>query len=99
MVRDRQGRTVRITDSSMHHIVQGHPELDGHELAISTAIETATVRCRGRRNGREVHGREVHFAQGLGRAAWLAVVIQYDGMQGEVITATGSDGPRDDLRI
>ena len=75
----------------MLHVARRHPELDGCDLAIVTAVETAIVRCRG--NGQ---GHEVLYAPNLGPAAWLAVVVAYDGKRGNVITAFGSKkGPKE----
>jgi hypothetical protein len=74
----------------MYHVARRHPELDGCELAITTAIETALARCRGHQRDREVL-----YAPNLGPAAWLAVVVAYDGGVGKVVTAFGSKrGPR-----
>ena len=89
--KDRQGRVVLISSEAMRHIARGHPELDGCELAIATAIETAFARCRGRQRNREVL-----YAPNLGPTAWLAVVVAYDGQRGHVVTAFGSKaGPKE----
>lgn len=89
--RDRQGRIVRLTEKGMKHVARSHRELDGCEIAIATAIENAEFRCRSKRPGREVL-----YASNLGPARWLAVVVAYDGTQGEVITAYGSKkGPQE----
>lgn len=75
----------------MQHIARGHPEMEGCELAIVTAIENATERCRGRQPGREIL-----FAPNLGPAAWLAVVVAYADGRGEVVTAYGhAKGPKE----
>lgn len=88
--RDRWQRLVLLPADTMAHVARRHPELDGCELAIVTAIENASFRCRGR-----VKGREVLYAANLGPAAWLAVVVAYDKSgKGRVITAYGSSkGP------
>ena len=89
--RDAQGRVVLLSRTAMEHIGPPHPELDGCELAITTAVETALARCRGRQAGREVL-----YVPNLGPAAWLVVVVAYDGQRGEVITAYGSEkGPKE----
>ena len=89
--KDAQGRLVLLPQSAMDHVARRHPELDGCELAITTAVETALARCRGRQPGREVL-----YAPNLGPAAWLAVVVAYDGRVGKIITAFGSKrGPKD----
>jgi hypothetical protein len=89
--RDRQGRVVVLTETAMRHIERRHPELDGCELAIATAIETAFSRCRSKRSDREIL-----YAPNLGPVDWLAVVVAYDGPRGRVVTAHGSKrGPKD----
>lgn len=89
--RDAQGRVVLLAESAMVHVARRHPEMDGCELAILTAVETALARCRGKKTGREVL-----YAPNLGPAAWLVVVVAYDGLMGRIITAFGSKrGPRD----
>jgi hypothetical protein len=85
--RDRRGRMVYLSDEAMAHIEQSHPEMRGCELAITTAIENAMIRCVGRKQGRVVEGREKLFARALGPGEWLAVVVAYDGDVGHVITA------------
>jgi hypothetical protein len=88
--RDRWGRLVVLTQTAMDHIAERHPEMDGCELAITTAIETATFRCDARKAGREVL-----YAANLGPTAWLAVVVAYGEHGGVVITAYGSkQGPQ-----
>lgn len=79
----------------MHHIARRHPEMDGCELAITTAIESATDRCVGGQDGREIL-----YAPNLGPAKWLAVVVAYTQDRGEVITAYGhAKGPKEADRI
>jgi len=98
--RDRRGRMVYLGEEAMGHIERGHPEMRGCELAITTAIENAMIRCVGRRRGRVVEGREKLFARGLGPGNWLAVVVAYDGDVGHVITAhADKNGPREADRI
>ena len=76
--------------ATMRHIARRHPELDGCELAVTTAIENAAFRCRTK-----AEGRELLFAENLGPAAWLAVVVAYGPAGGHVITAYGSKrGPK-----
>ena len=72
----RQGRTVLLSEKAMGHIARRHPELDGCELAITIAVETATFRCRG-----NAPDREVLYAPSLGPGSWLAVVVAYEGVR------------------
>ncbi len=89
--RDKQGRTVVLRESAMRHITRRHPERDGCELAITTAVENAQFRSRGNQEGREVL-----YAPNLGPTAWMAVVVAYENHWGEVITAYASKrGPKE----
>lgn len=81
-VRDRLGRTVLLTQERMDHIVRRHRRLDGHELAIIRAVETADMRCEG-----NDPGTEELYAQNLGPARWLCVVVAYEGVGGRIRTA------------
>jgi hypothetical protein len=74
----------------MRHIARRHPELDGCELAVTTAVENASFRCRT-----QDPSREVLYAPGLGPAAWLVVVVAYGEAGGHVVTAYGNKrGPK-----
>jgi hypothetical protein len=89
--RDSLGRPVWLPERAMRHIARRHPEMDGCELAIVTAIENATERCEGRQPGREIL-----YAPNLGPARWLAVVVAYTAGCGEVVTAYGHPkGPKE----
>jgi hypothetical protein len=88
-VRDRAGRTVLLTEERVRHIVRRHPILDGHELAITRAVEDADTTCRG-----NMPDTEVHWRHDLGPAAWLAVVVAYDHQgRGIIRTAFPSRRP------
>jgi len=93
--RDPWGRVVHLREDAMRHIEKGHPELAGCDVAITTAVENAACRCRGKQRGREVL-----YAENLGPAEWIAIVVAFDRRVGEVITAYGSKrGPRSSDRI
>lgn len=78
---DRLGRIVVLEQDRWQHICK-HEELDGHELAVMRAVETAEKSKTG-----NFTGSEVLYGQNLGPARWLAVVVEYDGFYGRVITA------------
>lgn len=76
-MKDRWGRSVWLTEERWAHIVDGHPAMDGLDLAVKSAVEGADNRCDGKRKGVErLYGRN------LGPAKWLVVVVAY-----------GPDGP------
>lgn len=80
-VQDRLGRIVVLEPERWKHICK-HEQLNSHELAVMRAVETAEKTKPG-----NFSGSEVLFGQNLGPARWLAVVVEYDGFHGRVITA------------
>lgn len=81
--RDATGRTVYLREKWWAHILrQRAKDLEGREGALMRALERADVRWDG-----NSPGREVVCTEGLGPARWLAVVVEYDGPVGHVITA------------
>lgn len=79
-IQDRLGRTVVLERDRWEH-VREHEQLDGHELAVMRVVETAEKVRDGNFPGSKVlYGR-------FGPARWLAVVVEYDGLRGRVITA------------
>jgi hypothetical protein len=82
MCRDRRGRQIALTESRWDHIIRGHRALEQLEGAVKAAVETADIRRPG--NG---EGIEVLYGRNLGPAAWLAVVVAFDGLRGTILTA------------
>lgn len=62
--------------------IREHEQLDGHELAVLRAVERAECSKDG-----TCPGTRVVYGRGLGPARWLAVVVEYDGLMGRVVTA------------
>lgn len=80
---DGLGRTVVLTEERWAHILDGHgAQMDGLDLAVLRVVEDPEVKIKG-----NFEGAEVLYARGLGPAKWLAVVVFYSGLQGQVITA------------
>jgi hypothetical protein len=99
-MQDRQLRVVDLPEKTMRHIARRRPEMDGCEMAIKAAVESAVDRCQGRKNGVPVENREILFAPHLGDGPWLAVVVAYEGDHGTVVTAYADRrGPREADRI
>jgi hypothetical protein len=99
-MRDRQQRVVSLPESTMKHIARRRPEMDGCEMAIKAAVESAADRCYGKKEGERIENREILFAQNLGDGPWLAVVVAYEGDRGTVITAYADrNGPKEVDRI
>jgi hypothetical protein len=72
---------VVLEQERWEHVCK-HEQLDGHELAVMRAVETPDRSRDG-----NYPGSKVLYARGLGPARWLAVVVEYDGLLGRVITA------------
>lgn len=81
-MRDSAGRTVVLTEERWEHILDGHPIVDGHDLALETTVERCDVVCDGSRGAVRIYGRN------LGPSRWFVVVVAYasDGT-GKVLTA------------
>jgi sarcosine oxidase gamma subunit len=80
---DALGRLVVLTQERWEgHILVGHSDMEGLELAVMRAIENADRTRPGKRPGRQ----EL-YAQGLGPARWLVVVVDYSDTPAWVVTA------------
>lgn len=79
---DTRLRRVVLRQKARDHIVRQHRQLDGHEMAIMRAVETADIRCAG-----NYEGAEELYAENLGPARWLVVVVAYSGRFGSIVTA------------
>lgn len=80
--KDSLGRTVVLTQERWDHVLRGHRQMEGLELAVMRVVENPEMKLKG-----NYEGAEKLYAQGLGPAKWLAVVVAYSGLQGQVITA------------
>ena len=79
---DALGRTVILTQDRWEHILDGHPELDGLELAVMRVVDNADMDGEG-----NFPGARKLAKRGLGPSRWLVAVVKYDGAQGSVVTA------------
>lgn len=87
---DYWGRTVSVSEDSVAHIAERHPEIRPEDLPV--AIQRADKRSK--RNPRS--DRETLWKRDLGPARWFCVVVAYEGRIGRVKTAYGSSkGPRE----
>lgn len=79
-----------LSANRWQHILDGHPEMEGLELAVMRVVDNADMDGAGNFPGtRKLAKRDV------GPARWLVAIVQYDGPQGQVITAYPcSDEPR-----
>jgi len=86
---DPDGRRVILSEERWRHILRRHGELEVHRDRILEAIETPTLRTRGR-----TANEEWFFLEGAGPSRWLQVVVHYEENRGSVTTAFGRGRPR-----
>jgi hypothetical protein len=78
---DLRRRTIHVTQRSLDHIAEEHPELSQADVMLAIArADRRTRSLRGR-------GREMLWARKVGRWRNLVVVVAYSGTTGTVITA------------
>ena len=78
---DTRRRAVQVTQRSLDHIAEEHPEVRREDIML--AIACADRRTRSKRG----RGREMLWARNVGRWRYLVVVVAYSGTTGTVITA------------
>ena len=81
-VLEPNGRTVVLTEEAWQHIVSEHRELARYEQLI---METVSHPVDTDFDDRP--GRERYFTEGRGPSRFFCVVVQFDGDEGEVVTA------------
>ncbi len=84
-VYDPLGRCVRCTDEQWtEHVVDGHPEMNGHERHVAEAIERAHLIAK---SGQHLH-RNVYYAatQKSWRLseAYLRIVVEFEWKSGGI---------------
>lgn len=92
MLKDYQGRTVRLTDERLAHILE-HPEMADLEAALAeTLAQPARVML-----SRNDAGAELSYRFYLGTRVgdkWLCVVVKYSNDDAFVLTAYLTDQPK-----
>jgi hypothetical protein len=81
-IADRIGGSIVLEQERWEHICKRHRQLDGWEVAVMRAVENADKSKMGK-----TPNSRVIYAEGIGPARWLAVVVEYDGLDGRVVTA------------
>jgi len=89
LVRDCFGRSVRLTDERIAHIVQ-HPELVGMEEEIARILQAPTE-VRVSRSDNTVKLFYEYYAKTRVGGKWLCVVVKYPSPEGFVVTAYLTD--------
>lgn len=92
LLKDYQGRNVRLTDERLAHILE-HPELAGLEAALE---ETLRMPQWVIQSGTDPAA-ELSYRYYLGTRVgdkWLCVVVKYDANDAFVLTAYLTDKPK-----
>ena len=89
VIRDCFGRSVRLTDERIAHILQ-HPELAGMEEEISRVVQ-APVEVRISRSDETVQLFYEYYARMRVGGKWLCVVVKYPRDNAFVVTAYLTD--------
>jgi len=89
VIRDCFGRSVRLTDERLAHVLQ-HQELAGMEEAIIRALQTSTE-VRVSRSDETVQLFYEYYAKTRVGGKWLCVVVKYPADDAFVVTAYLTD--------
>jgi len=89
VIRDCFGRSVRLTDERMAHILQ-HPEMAGMEAAIAQALQSP-LEIRISRSDKTVQLFYEYHARTRVGGEWLCIVVKYPSADGFVVTAYLTD--------
>jgi hypothetical protein len=86
------GRTVRLTDERLAHILE-HPEMKGMEVEIERVLRQPQLVRRSRMDP-AVRLFYEFYAQTLVNGKWLCVVVKYGEADAFVVTAYLTDKPK-----
>lgn len=88
-IRDCFGRSVRLTDERMAHILQ-HPEMVGMEAEMTRVLQ-APAEVRVSRSDHTIELFYEYYAKTRVGGKWLCVVVKYAPDEGFVVTAYLTD--------
>lgn len=86
------GRTVRLTDERLAHILE-HPEMKGMEAEIERVLRQPQLVRRSRTDA-AVRLFYEFYAQTVVNGKWLCVVVKYGEDDAFVVTAYLTDKPK-----
>lgn len=89
VIRDCFGRSVRLTDERIAHILQ-HPEMVGMEAEIDRVLQ-APSEVRISRSDETVQLFYEYYVRTRVGGKWLCVVVKYPSADGFVVTAYLTD--------
>ena len=97
ILKDYQGRSVRLTDERLAHILE-HPEMANLESALAETLEHPTLVVQSRSD----LAAELSYRYYLGTRVgdkWLCVVVKYAPNDAFVVTAYLTDEPKKGIQL
>jgi hypothetical protein len=91
-ITDRLGRSVRLTEERLHHILE-HPEMNGLAPEIERVLREPEFVRRSRIDS-TVRLFYAFYAHTIVGGKWLCVVVKYGDTDAFVITAYLTDKPK-----
>ena len=92
LLRDYQGRTVRLTAERLAHIRE-HPEMVGLEQAIADTLRQPSLVIQSVADKSAALHYRFYFGTRVGDK-WLCVVVKYSALDTFVLTAYLTDKPK-----
>ena len=92
LLRDHQGRQVRLTDERLGHIL-GHPEMADLEAALAETLEHPALVVQSRSDPEAGMSYRFYTGTKVGDK-WLCVVVKYSAVDAFILTAYLTDKPK-----
>jgi hypothetical protein len=89
---DYQGRTIRLTDERLAHILE-HTEMRGLESALEETVRDPSIVIQSRTDPTAALNYRFYFGTRVGDK-WLCVVVKYGSTDAFVLTAYLTDKPK-----
>lgn len=97
VLRDYQGRAVRLTDERLAHILE-HPEMAALETALAETLEHPTLVVQSRSDSSAKLSYRDYLGTRVGDK-WPCVVVKYAPDDAFVLTAFLTDTPKQGERL
>ena len=97
LLRDYQGKTVRLTDERLAHIHE-HAEMAGLDSALAETLRAPKFVIQSLSDASAA----LHYRFYLGTKVgdkWLCVVVKYDALDAFVLTAYLTDQPKKGIQL
>lgn len=97
VLKDYQGRAVRLTDERLAHIRE-HPEMVGLEQAIADTLRQPAMVIQSLSDPSAALHYRFYFGTRVGDK-WLCVVVKYSALDTFVLTAYLTDKPKQGTQL